>query len=278
MFNWVISFFSLFYQLTVNLFEMKLFTLFTATYFFIAFISNEYCIATNNMESHLQLLVITTENWEEKSGYMRLFEKASQDEQWILMGAPIPVVVGKSGMAWGIGLNDLISNQSFIKSEGDLRSPAGIFSLGPVFGFLPRSQMAHLKMDYLELNEFIEAVDDPLSNFYNCIVDSREVISDWNSSEKMREEPLYEIGLVINHNFPQPKPGKGSAIFFHRWRNRNAGTAGCTAMSQDNLEKLISWLEKSKNPALIQLPYPIYSQLQCTWNLPTFINEINSTY
>ena len=93
----------------------------------------------------------------------------------------------------------------------------------------------------------------------------------------MRKEPLYEIGCVINHNFPQPKPGKGSAIFFHRWRNYNAGTAGCTAMSQDNLEKILCWLDKSKSPVLVQLPYQVYLQLQSTWNLPSLSKEIHST-
>ena len=286
-------------------------------------------MATNDMDSPLQLLVVTTEGWEEKSGYLHLFEKANPEDNWVLIDVPIPVVVGKSGMAWGIGLHDLrdwakinaafsterdaldaatddegivfpiseetdaadgvsqpaesiavifaqclINNQPLTKSEGDLRSPAGIFSLGHIFGFSPNSQISHLKMDYLELNEFTEAVDDPLSNSYNCIVDRREVILDWNSSEKMREEPLYELGLVIHHNFPQPKPGKGSAIFFHRWRNCNSGTAGCTAMSQVHLEKILYWLDKSKNPVLVQLPYPVYTQLQTTckalftWNLP----------
>ena len=78
----------------------------------------------------------------------------------------------------------------------------------------------------------------------------------------MGTEPLYEIGLVVNHNFPQPIPAKGSAIFFHIWRNCSSGTAGCTAMSYDNLERIIYWLDKVKNPVLIQLPYHVYSQLQ----------------
>lgn len=249
---------------------------FTIIYFFIALVSLEYCIANNSMESHLQLLVVTTNSWEEKSGSIRLFEKPTQEEPWILIDEPIPVVVGKSGMASGIGLQDLFNNEPSNKSEGDLKSPAGFFSFGPVFGFLPSSQMTHLKMDYLELNEFIEAVDDPLSNFYNCIIDNREVIPDWSSSEKMRAEPLYEIGLVVNHNFPQPKPGKGSAIFFHIWRNCNAGTAGCTAMSHDQLERILHWLDKSKNPALVQLPYHVYFELQSVCNLPSLLQEMST--
>ena len=176
-------------------------------------------------------------------------------------------------MAWGIGLYQLNSNLTHSKIEGDLKAPAGIFSISCAFGFLSKSEMNNLKMDYVELNEFIEAVDDPLSNFYNQIVDNREVVIDWTSSEKMREEPLYEMGLVINHNFPNPKAGKGSAIFFHQWRNKNIGTAGCTAMSFNNLKKIIYWLEKNKNPALIQLPNSVYSELKSNWNLPDLITK-----
>ncbi|MBS4166982.1 hypothetical protein NEOC65_002084 [Neochlamydia sp. AcF65] len=70
--------------------------LLTAIYFLIAFISHGYCIAINSMESHLQLLVVTTESWEEKGGYMQLFEKADQDKKWVLIDEPLPVVIGES--------------------------------------------------------------------------------------------------------------------------------------------------------------------------------------
>lgn len=242
---------------------------------FLILISKLSCYADNDLSHHLQLLVVTSHNWEEQQGSLQCFERANQDEKWTPVGTLIPVVIGKSGMAWGIGLYQLNSNSSCYKIEGDLKAPAGIFSLGCAFGFLPKSQMADLKIDYLELNEFIEAVDDPLSNFYNQIVDNREVVIDWNSSEKMREEPLYELGLVINHNLPNPKAAKGSAIFFHQWRNKNTGTAGCTAMNFNSLKKVIYWLEKNKNPALIQLPNSLYSELQSNWNLPDLATEIH---
>lgn len=232
------------------------------------------CYADHRLSNHLQLLVVTSNSWEDKKGTLQCFERANKDEKWTAVKTPKSVVLGELGMAWGRGLYQLNDRSiPFSKIEGDLKSPAGIFSLGYIFGFLPKSQMTHLKMDYLQLNDFMEAVDDPLSGFYNCIVDSREVLPDWKSSEKMRKEPLYEMGLLIHHNLPQPQPGKGSAIFLHKWRTNNMGTAGCTAMSRDDLEQVLSWLEKSKNPALVQLPYPVYSQLLSTWNLPSLAKE-----
>src|SRR5262249_17763448 len=154
------------------------------------------------------------------------------------------------------------------KTEGDWRTPAGIFSIGSAFGFSANPVMAPLRMDYIHVNEFTEAVDDPRSSYYNTIVDSREVVCDWHSAERMALVPRYKIGLVINHNFPDPQHGKGSAIFFHIWRHENAYTAGCTAMSEENLIKLLRWVNKDKKPVLVQLPYPAYVELMESWNLP----------
>lgn len=203
---------------------------------------------------HQQMLVVTTSGWDEVQGTLHLFERANKESLWLLQGAPFPVVVGKNGMAW-----------SAYKVEGDGKSPAGIFALGTAFGFEPCS----LKMEYLQIDEFTEAVDDPESRYYNTIVNSQKVVPDWSSSEKMWEIPLYELGLVIEHNFPNPVKNAGSAIFFHIWRRGDSGTAGCTAMSRDNLVTLLSWLDQEKDPVLVQLPLAAYCELQNEWRLPS---------
>lgn len=235
-------------------------------YFLFLIFVCQACYAQVDLTGHCQLLVVTTKDWESKQGSLQLFEKAQ--EAWMLVGEATPVVVGLKGMAWGIGLHPIDNPVYAAKAEGDLKAPAGIFSLGSAFGFAPNSEMNHLKVDYLSLNEFTEAVDDPQSVYYNSIVNSQEVTCDWNSSEKMRSIPLYKMGMVVNHNWPNPVPGKGSAIFLHIWKHDNSGTAGCTAMSEENLVGVLNWLDKSKNPILIQMPLPAYVDLQETWNLP----------
>lgn len=232
-----------------------------------AYMGTHYCYSQDVLKGHQQLLVVTTQNWDEKQGELALYERSDDCSAWNPVEVSIPVVIGKNGLAWGIGLHHIEHDMSN-KKEGDGKSPAGIFSLGSMFGFAPSSEMKHLKWEYLPLHEYIEAIDDPLSRYYNCMVDRREVISDWRSSEKMREEPLYAIGLVVHHNFPSVKTGAGSAIFFHMWRNETSGTAGCTAMHQDNLNAILSWLDRSKNPALVQLPIHEYCERQNAWHLP----------
>lgn len=218
------------------------------------------------MQSH-QLLIVTTPEWRAMMGSMALYER--NETVWAHVGS-FPVVLGKSGMAWGIGLHP--AQKGAQKREGDGKSPAGIFRLGPAFGQLPAS-----KMDYLSITSDMEAVDDPDSRFYNQIVKRGETANcDWKSSEKMAEIPLYELGLIVHHNFPHPLPGAGSAIFMHIWSGAQTGTAGCTAMSRKNLAWLLSWLDKEKNPLLVQLPVSEYARLQDAWKLPC-LNQSAST-
>lgn len=84
----------------------------------------------------------------------------------------------------------------------------------------------------------------------------------------MAEIPLYKLGFVVNHNYPHPQLGGGSAIFFHLWRLESSGTAGCTAMEYENLNRVVCWLDRDKNPALIQLTKTLYDELQEYWSLP----------
>lgn len=222
--------------------------LFTKCVFFSTWICAAF--SQDSFAGHRQLLVVTTQGWDEKEGELALYERASDTSAWTPVRVAIPVVVGENGLAWGIGLHPM-NGETPCKKEGDGRSPAGIFALGSAFGF---ASSIETKIEYFPLHPFIEAVDDPLSSHYNCIVDRREVIPDWQSSEKMSEVPVYEIGLVVNHNFPNPQPYAGSAIFLHIWKDAHSGTAGCTAMSLENLREVLSWLDASKHPLLVQLP------------------------
>jgi D-alanyl-D-alanine dipeptidase len=194
-----------------------------------------------------QIILVTTPDWESCQGTLYQFERHS--EKWVLKKPSFAVVVGENGMAWGLGLHTNKSGP--IKKEGDGKSPAGIFTLGSAFGF----HSPETKMEYLCLHSGIEAVDDPSSRYYNQIVNREETQDiDWTSSEKMGEIAVYELGLVVNHNSKIPQPGAGSAIFMHLWEDESTGTAGCTAMSHQNLSELLSWLDPKKNPLLIQIP------------------------
>jgi len=231
-----------------------------------------------------ELIVVTTLNWDEVDGRLQRFERATTHESWRPVGKPIPIVVGKNGLGWGIGLvagddPNPRAAQDPVKKEGDERSPAGVFALGTAFGYAAEP-LPGLKVPYLTLTRSIECVDDISSKYYNRVVDRAAVAADWNSSEHMRDTgESYRWGMVVDHNGmversnqPAPVPGGGSCIFLHIWHSAGRGTAGCTAMAQANLETLLLWFDPRRTPLLVQLPEPVYGRLAHRWKLPKLTN------
>ena len=68
-----------------------------------------------------------------------------------------------------------------------------------------------------------------------------------------RDDSQYELGIVVEHN-KQAQKRRGSCIFLHVKKSEDSPTAGCTAMSLDEIKKITNWLDKDKNPILIQIP------------------------
>ena len=250
------------------------------------FVSGQTQARTPNSDAlarSTQMIVVTTWDWNAEEGRLLRYERVTVDEKWRLAGDPISIVVGKNGLGWGIGVipTDDAQVQSVgdpIKREGDGKSPAGIFALGTAFGYSSQP-LQGLKMRYLNLTPTIECVDDPESKHYNRIVDRSVVAPDWNSSEHMRDAgEAYRWGVVIDHNRTiygdanPPEPRGGSCVFLHIWHSHEQGTAGCTAMSQTELETLLTWLDPARQPLLVQLPEPTYERLINRWMLPKLTN------
>ncbi len=198
-----------------------------------------------------QLLVVTTPGWDSVNGTVQRYERRMPAADWHRVGDPVPVVVGESGMGWGIGLTPLANHEVADpeKHEGDRKSPAGIFRLGSSFGFAP-TRPEGWTIPYRALSPATECVDDPQSKSYNRVVDRKAVASDWNSSEHMLAVgEYYRWGLVIDQN-PANSPAAGSCVFLHIWGNDGSGTAGCTAMAQPQIEALLAWLRPTAAPLL----------------------------
>lgn len=220
----------------------------------------------------LQAVVVTTKDWSALQGKARLFERKSAKSKWKAVGETFPIVVGKNGMGWGAGLNELPSDTGrlLMKAEGDGKAPAGIFSLTTSFGSSAKAD--YIKLPFTRLEEFTECVDDVKSTHYNKIVNRMQVGNyDWKSSEKMLAVGAeYDLGIFVAHNSNPVNKGGGSCIFLHIWKDAETGTAGCTAMARENIETILKWIEPKKNPVLIQLPEDSYSQFQTKWKLPKF--------
>jgi L,D-peptidoglycan transpeptidase YkuD (ErfK/YbiS/YcfS/YnhG family) len=227
-----------------------------------------------------QMIVVTTSDWNAVEGRLQRYERTTPHETWRPISGPISIVVGKNGLGWGNGIiatddpNVRVASDP-VKKEGDGRAPAGVFALGTAFGYAIQP-LRGSKMPYLNLTPSIECVDDIGSKYYNRVVDRSAVVPDWNSSEQMRSAgEAYRWGVVVDHNGivtegnpNPPAPGGGSCIFLHIWRDSGHGTGGCTAMPQIELETLLTWLDPTRKPLLVQLPAPEYGRLINRWKLP----------
>jgi L,D-peptidoglycan transpeptidase YkuD (ErfK/YbiS/YcfS/YnhG family) len=223
--------------------------------------------ASSPLSDSRQCVVVVASGWNSTTGILRAFERGRGG--WEMRDEPVPVVLGKHGLGWGIGLTDLKKDSGPKKREGDNRVPAGIFLLGPAFGYAPASSARWIKLRYVALTAETEGVDDPRSRYYNQVVDRSKVAQvDWHSSEKMRRaDDLYKWGLVVAHN-PAATPGAGSCIFMHIWKNSSAATVGCTAMAEQNLVRLLRWLDPTARPVLVQMPQPEYEENRAEFGLP----------
>ena len=216
-----------------------------------------------------QLIVVTTPSWDTPSGHLQAFERTGHG--WQAHAGGFDVALGRNGSAWGIGLHPAPSDGPH-KREGDGRSPAGIFAIGPAFGYAEHISSA---MPYQPMLASSYCMDVPASPLYNQIVDAAKVgeAAVKGSTEAMRldlhndGDRRYREGFVIEHN-PDAVPGQGSCIFAHLWRQPGEATAGCTAMEPARMSALLAWLSPDAKPLFVLLPDAEYQRLQRSWDLP----------
>lgn len=217
-----------------------------------------------------QLVLVRTPSWDSPSGLMGAYVRTDEDSPWEPAGEASAITLGARGLAWGRGLHGEASGEGPVKSEGDMKSPAGVFPLGAVFGLAPRAAGSRFSMPYIALDSTVECIDDPDSRYYNLIVDRRTVSEvDWASSERMRRVgDDYAWGVVVEHNRDPRVPGKGSCIFIHVWGGPTTPTEGCTSLDERRLLEMLEWLRPASRPVLVQLPTAEYQRLKSAWKLP----------
>ena len=223
--------------------------------------------ARTPLDGARQLVLVVTPAWDSTSGALRRFVRDSDQDPWRAVGSVVPIVVGRTGVAWDDSQVPPAPGEP-VKREGDGRSPAGAFALDTAFGFEIRQIVPWVRLPYLQLRTSTECVDDVGSAHYNTIVNRDSVARvDWSSSERMREIDQYAYGVHVAYNAP-PRPARGSCIFLHVWAGPGSVTAGCTAMDQDALKTLMNWADPQRRPMLVQLPASAVARLREEWRLP----------
>jgi len=216
-----------------------------------------------------QFVLVVTADWDTSHGTLRTY--ARDADAWRSTGVAVPVVIGRNGAAWGVGLHPAQTDGP-IKHEGDGRSPAGVFAIGTAFGYAAAENLA---LPYRALAADDYCVDVSSSPLYNRIVAAHDVgaAAVTGSTEPMRRDihangdDAYKVGFVIEHN-PTGTPGSGSCIFAHLWKSSESSTSGCTAMAEPALRELLHWLQPQQQPVIALLPQSAYHRLRQAWQLP----------
>ncbi len=155
--------------------------------------------------------------------------------------------VARPAMAGVVGPNGLAPPGE--KREGDGRTPSGVYRIGLAFGDAPHIETG---LDYRQATAEDFWVDDPDSTQYNRWVTGKPAAK---SFERLRrDDDLYKYAAVIEYNTDPVVPGRGSAIFLHVWRGPDSPTAGCVALSEDNVVALLRWLDWHKHPVIVLGP------------------------
>ena len=135
------------------------------------------------------------------------------------LGRLMPSVVGRGGVV-------------VAKREGGGSTPEGVLR---IVGMLYRPD----RMAGARLPRWAEPIlpgdlwsDDPGDAAYNHFV--RAPYRHGHEALR-RADPLYDLVLVTDWNYPDAVPGLGSAIFLHRWRRPRFPTAGCVAFAPGDL-------------------------------------------
>ena len=153
----------------------------------------------------------------------------------------------KNWYVGGIAGTNGISTQ---KSEGDKKTPEGVFNAMFAFGLKDNPGSI---LDYRKIGDGDYWVDDSNSTYYNKWVNISNVNKDWNSAENLKSaSPFYNYALALNYN-TEAVPGKGSAIFIHCTKTDNdTSSAGCIRIPEEYMKKLVQTVDSNTKIVIIE--------------------------
>ena len=136
-------------------------------------------------------------------------------------GRTLPCAVGRGGITAD-------------KCEGDHATPAGTHHIVACL-FRPDRMVAPAPWA-VPIRPSDLWSDDVADKDYNQLVRAPY----GPSHERLRRgDPLYDMVLITDWNWPDAVPGRGSAIFMHVWRRPRYPTEGCIAFARADLLWLV---------------------------------------
>lgn len=169
------------------------------------------------------------------TSYATLTAYRKTSSGWVRSYGPWTARIGRNGFA-----------APGKKHEGDGKTPTGSYGFGSFF-FGVNSKPSGIRYSWRHAYTYDVWDDDSSSARYNLWTNRNRHYPGRNP-EPMHVSPAYNYGAVIAYNTAR-KPGLGSAIFLHV--SHGSATAGCVAVPQTYVLKLLRWLNPNLSPRII---------------------------
>ena len=180
-----------------------------------------------------QLLIVFSKNDTTNKAVLAAFEK--KGGRWQVHFNPVIASIGKNGFA-----------RTDEKKEGDNKTPSGLFALGQLFTYESAVKTA---LPFIQSTADDKWIDDPASDEYNTYVRGR---TSANSFEHLLLKSIYyKYCMVIEYNTHPVVKGKGSAIFFHLADDVYTPTAGCIAINEKDMLRILQWFQPGKKKVIL---------------------------
>ena len=137
-----------------------------------------------------------------------------------------------------IGKNGL----SFIKKEGDKKTPKGIFEIENLYYRKDRLDRPLTSLKCIEIKNNMGWCDDIYNpKKYNKLIKTNIQIK----HEKLkRKDHKYNLLIPIRYNFERPRVGLGSCIFIHLTKDYKP-TAGCIGLKEKDFLIMLKIINKN---------------------------------
>lgn len=128
---------------------------------------------------------------------------------------------------------------SSLKKEGDGKTPLGTYPLRKLLYRRDRVERPETGLPVEPLTVDMGWCEDPAHADYNKMIRHPHPAA---TDRLMREDHLYDYIVVIGHNDAPIIPGRGSAIFLHLVKDDFSPTAGCVAVTAEDMRAILSFL------------------------------------
>jgi L,D-peptidoglycan transpeptidase YkuD (ErfK/YbiS/YcfS/YnhG family) len=182
-----------------------------------------------------QLIVVTTNGYGTSSATIETFSKVN--------GVWQPAFAAMSGWIGSKGFSDN-------HVEGDPTTPTGVYGIGSTMYGIGTDPGVRYGYHQLVTGDYWD--ENPDSPTYNSFVHG--VDPGAGSEALWQVAPQYNYFAVIDYNIPAvpANPPRGSAIFLHVVKS--GGTAGCVALGQSDLVRVLDWLDPAASPRIVMTP------------------------